>query len=38
MVGNGSEGPVVSVGRINSASLKNTAAGKEREMHKLNRK
>lgn len=37
MVGSGSEGPVVSVGRINVASLKNTAR-KEREMHKLNRK
>lgn len=38
MVGSGNEGPVVSAGRINSASLNNTTAGKEREMHKLNRK
>lgn len=38
MVDSGNEGSVVSVGRINSASLKNTTAGIDREMHKMNRK
>lgn len=38
MVDSGNEGPVVSIGRINSPSLKDTTAGIEREMHKLNRK